>query len=687
MIRLALQHFCRKAAIIRAFCLILFCCFMQIVQAQKDSVNLREFVFTGTLKEMRKDDLAIPVEIYPQSYFIRNNVSNLSEAMTMISGVQANLDGSIDGANDIEINGQEGIYTLITIDGLPVSGGNNNVYGLVGIPMAIIDRIEVIKGPASTIYGSDAVSGIVNVITKNPEHTSKFFGDVKYSSYNDLNAEAGFKIPAGKANGLITASLYQMGSHWDKDHDGYTDQPLTTRVSLFSKWTFRNKYKKLSSVFGRYVYEDRMGGQIAYSRQWLGSDSVYGESIRTNRFEVYGNFLLPIKKENVSVQVSYTDHKQEAWYGYRPFNNQERNGRVQLLYDNRVGGISDLMIGAMYKLYWYKDQLSNVDTTGTPHPLVNHFVALFIQDMIHINQSNEVLAGLRYEYNSLYKGNAICPRFDYKWTSPKRMDFVRFGLGSGFRTPNVFADDRYGFVNNKKIVINGDIKTELSYGAHLSYERKIEKNGIFNIEANGFFNGIINKIEVDRYSHPDAVIYSNDGSFNLNYGINVNTDLQFKFPLKARIGFTAMVNHNFHKNDEGLTVYDNVINAPAFTANYVISYSFDKPGISIDWSGVVNSPMYLNVTSNDYRRDQSPWYCLMNLQVTKKFKFGLDIYAGGSNLLNFRPHDLILRGNDPFNKYVSDLDNNPHNYRFDASYIYAPNQGIKGYVGVRWHID
>jgi outer membrane receptor for ferrienterochelin and colicins len=167
----------------------------------------------------------------------------------------------------------------------------------------------------------------------------------------------------------------------------------------------------------------------------------------------------------------------------------------------------------------------------------------------------------------------------------------------------------------------------------------------------------------------------------------VNTDLQFKFPLKARIGFTAMVNHNFHKNDEGLTVYDNVINAPAFTANYVISYSFDKPGISIDWSGVVNSPMYLNVTSNDYRRDQSPWYCLMNLQVTKKFKFGLDIYAGGSNLLNFRPHDLILRGNDPFNKYVSDLDNNPHNYRFDASYIYAPNQGIKGYVGVRWHID
>jgi outer membrane receptor for ferrienterochelin and colicins len=65
----------------------------------------------------------------------------------------------------------------------------------------------------------------------------------------------------------------------------------------------------------------------------------------------------------------------------------------------------------------------------------------------------------------------------------------------------------------------------------------------------------------------------------------------------------------------------------------------------------------------------------------------VDIYAGANNLLNFRPHDVILRGNDPYNRYVTDLDNNPHNYRFDTGYIYAPNQGIKGFLGVRWHLE
>ena len=253
------------------------------------------------------------------------------------------------------------------------------------------------------------------------------------------------------------------------------------------------------------------------------------------------------------------------------------------------------------------------------------------------------------------------------------MDFVRFGLGSAFRTPNVFADDRFGFTNNRRIIINGDIKTELSYGSHLSYERKIRRHGNFNIEANAFFNTIINKIEVDIHSRPDAVIYSNDGSFNLNYGLNVNTEMNFNFPLRAYVGLTALVNRNFQKNDNGQLVYNNVTNAPALTANY--------------WSGLINSPMYLNVAQNDFRPATSPWYCLMNLQVTKKFKVGLDIYAGGSNLLNFRPQNVILRPNDPFNKYATDLDNNPHNYRFDTSYIYAPNQGAKGYVGIRWHID
>src|SRR5665213_1616052 len=118
-----------------------------------DSVHqIHEMVYTGTLKEMRKDDFAIPVEIYGQEYFLKNNVTNLYEAITMVSGIQANIDGALDGSGDIEINGQDGPFTLIMIDGMPVSSGNAGVYSFAGIPMGMIERIEVIKGPASVSY-------------------------------------------------------------------------------------------------------------------------------------------------------------------------------------------------------------------------------------------------------------------------------------------------------------------------------------------------------------------------------------------------------------------------------------------------------------------------------------------------------------------------------------------------------
>jgi outer membrane receptor for ferrienterochelin and colicins len=664
-----------------------------VAQASRlDSVQqIHEMVYTGTLREMRKEDFAIPVEIYPESYFLKNNVTNLYQAIAMISGIQANIDGSVDGAGDLEINGQDGPFTLVMIDGMPVSSGNSGLYSFEGIPMGIVDRIEVIKGPASTIYGSDAMSGVINVITNNPEHVSQFFGDVRGTTYGETNAEIGGRIPAGKATGLISASLYNMNTRWDKDHDGFTDVPLANRFSVFTKWTFRNKFKKLSSVYGRYMYEDRLGGQLAYNHSYIGSDSVYGETARSNRYEIYGNFALPIEKVDMTLQLSYVDDKQKSWYGTQPFFNEERNARLQFLYDKKIKDVSDLTIGAAYKLYVYDDNIHTPSDTATGvlshYPLVNHMPAIFIQDMIHVDKNNEILAGIRYEYNSLYKGNAFCPRVDYKWMSNKREDIFRFSLGSGFKTPDIFIDDRYAYTNGRIIVINGDIKTEYCYGTQLDYEKKINKHGNFTLGANVFFNTILNKIEADIYSRPDAVIYSNDGTNNIDYGLNIKADMAFVFPLRINLGFTLMRNVDLSKNNQGQTVYDVVTNAPKFTGTYAVSYTFRKPDITIDWTGLVNSPMYLNTQVDDYRPQESPWYCLMNLQVTKKFKIGIDIYAGANNLLNFRPKYVILRPNDPFNKYVTDLDNNPHNYRFDTSYIYAPNQGTKGFIGIRWNLN
>jgi len=346
-------------------------------QFSKDSFNLKEVVVTGTLKELRREDFAIPVEIYTQEYFQSQNVFNLQDAIRFISGLQANIDGCIDGAADIEINGLEGTYALVLLDGAPITGGTGNLYGLMGIPLSIIDRIEVIKGPASTLYGTEAVAGVVNVITKSPEHSNKVSIDSRLTSYLETGLDASVTFKEGKANGLLGVSYFGMNKKWDFNKDNFTDIPLQNRLAFINKWTFRNRVNKQSSILARYIWDDRTGGQLPYSKTWRGSDSIYGEAVRTNRFELVGNFLLPIAKANVSLMLGFSHHHADAAYGTNLFRHNEQNGYLQLIYDNKITKKSDFLIGIAYRFNRYDDNLvTTADTANGKyinHPIIRHF--------------------------------------------------------------------------------------------------------------------------------------------------------------------------------------------------------------------------------------------------------------------------------------------------------------------------
>jgi outer membrane receptor for ferrienterochelin and colicins len=181
-----------------------FCAQKKGLAFGKDSVYTQDVVVTGSLKELRKDEFAIPIQIYDAAYFQRQQVTNVQDALRMISGIQSNIDGALDGAGDIEINGQEGSYTLVMLDGVPISGGNATVYAISGIPLSIIDRIEVMQGPASTVYGTDAVAGVINIITKNVERAPAFFVETGVNSMLESNVEMGWiQSKSGKCRWFI----------------------------------------------------------------------------------------------------------------------------------------------------------------------------------------------------------------------------------------------------------------------------------------------------------------------------------------------------------------------------------------------------------------------------------------------------------------------------------------------------
>ena len=193
--------------------------------------SLNEVVVTGTMKEVSRADSPIPVEVLTPKLFQKNPTPSLFESMQMVNGVQPQLNCNVCNTGDIHINGMEGPYTMITIDGMPIVSALSTVYGLSGIPNSLVSRVEVVKGPASTLYGSEAVGGLINVITKNPMSAPNLSVDVFATTDQEYNVDLGIKTKLKKAHSLLGISYFNFQNIMDKNQDNFTDVTLQNRIS------------------------------------------------------------------------------------------------------------------------------------------------------------------------------------------------------------------------------------------------------------------------------------------------------------------------------------------------------------------------------------------------------------------------------------------------------------------------
>jgi outer membrane receptor for ferrienterochelin and colicins len=667
------------------------------LQTEELENSLAEVVVTGTMKEVSKLDSPVPVEIYTPVFFKRNPVPNLFESLQNINGIRPQLNCNVCNTGDIHINGLEGPYTMIMIDGMPIVSGLSTVYGLSGIPSALIERVEIVKGPASTLYGSEAVGGLINVITKKPSSAPLVSADVMATSWSEFNTDLGIKYKLGeKAQALFGLNYFNFQRPTDKNGDGFTDITLQNRISLFNKFSFERKDNRLFTIGGRYVQENRWGGQTQWTPKYRGSNEIYAESIYTKRWEVIGAYQLPIK-EKITFQFSANGHNQDSYYGNVPYNAQQYIGFGQFTWDKKAGDRHDLLIGTALRYTFYDDNTpaTAVDTKNAPSKII--LPGLFAQDEIALNANNKLLLGLRYDYNSIH-GNILTPRLNYKWTSTDKKNVMRLSFGNGYRVANVFTEDHAALTGARKVVFTEELKPERSWNGNLNYVRKFFlSNGSFvSLDGTAFYTFFNNRIIPDYLTDPNKIIYSNLKGNAVSRGISLNVDFSLTNGLKLMAGATAM--NVFQRQDDGTgkLVKKTQLLTEKFTGVWSVSYSFSQIGLSIDYTGNLYGPMKLPVLGPlDPRPTYSPWWSLQNIQVTKKFNSGLEIYGGVKNLLNFTPtKDAIARAFDPFDKQVTfdaagqvvPTPNNPYALTFDPSYVYAPNQGIRMFAGVRYNL-
>ncbi|WP_421874874.1 TonB-dependent receptor [Marinoscillum sp.] len=663
------------------------------VSLESSELGLDAVVVTGTMTPTMITASPVKVEVISSEHlntYLPAAASSIMEGVKLINGVQEVVACGVCFTNSISINGLPGPYTAVLIDGSPMFGNLASVYGLNGIPNQVIDRFEVIKGPNSTLYGSEAMAGVINIITKDPANQPKFSIDLMGTTHLESFGNIGVSSSGNKWEGFTGLNYAIIGDFDDENEDGFSDLANLDRYSLFSKWSMERANGKQLTVAGKLYYEDRRNGVEKYLqdrnyRNLRGSDSIYGESIYTYRAELFGTYELPTS-ENLKMDYSASHHIQDSYYGADHYEAEQTIAYTNLVWNKQL--VNHTLVGGLtnrFQLYDDNTVATEIESSGliNNNPDNQWIPGVFVQDEMELNEWFSLLAGLRLDHYSSH-GFIPSPRLSTKmklgdWTT------LRSNFGTGFRVVNLFTEDHAFVTGQREVQITEQLKPERSVNGSLNLNHVFtigNSQGMLDVDA--YYSYFYNKIIPD-YEQPAFIIYDNSSGYAVSKGLGFNWNQEFAFPLSYSIGGNLQ---RVTETEEGIT--RNVEFAANWSGVITANYNWKQPKMTIGYTLRVTGPMALpevydlneaGEPISSPRPIQSEPFAFQNIQLTKQFSNQLSVYAGVQNLFNYVQNESPLVGfNDP---------NNPIGFSpyFDTSYAYSPIHGREFYLGVKWQID
>ena len=639
-----------------------------IIQSGKNSVDITlepssydidQVVVTGTMKETFLSASPVKVDVVTQKFLKKIATANVMEVIENVNGVQKQINCGVCGTNDIHINGMEGPYTLVLINGMPIMSYLSTVYGLNGIPTSLIKQIEIIKGPSSTLYGTEAVAGVINILTKDPSDVSTIEIESFITSHLEKNIDFAYAPKMKKVDVLLSGNYFKMDNFLDDNEDNFTDIPLSERLSLFNQWNFKRKSQKNLSLSAKYYQEDRSGFVEGWSDSLRGNESIYGESIYTDRIELAASYELPMD-EDVRIDASYNYHHQDSYYGDTKYEAYQSIYFANLIWNKQLGHNHDLISGLTYRYQTFLDStLANINER-------KFIPALFIQDEITFSRKWTSLIGIRTDYHDEH-GFIFSPRLNLKF-KPKTYTTFRLNAGTGFRLVNLFTEDHAFLTGTREVLVVEYLKPEESYNINLN------ANHIFSlgrstgtIDVDAFYTYFTNKITPDYDVNPNQIIYANLNGFSVSRGLAFNIQQNFDFPLSVKAGGTILDVYSLDDNN----IREDELFAPSFTGVFSLSYNWDIINTSIDWTAKVTGPMSLPSFPYPFERaEESPWFSQHHLQIKKVFSESLTAFMGVKNVFNYTQESPLVDWQNPFGD------------DFDTSYAYGPLQSRRFLFGL-----
>jgi len=658
------------------------------IRLRQLSTNANEITVTGTMlpttiKESPVKTESVSTEAM-ENYL--PGTTNMVETLKMVNGITEQVGCGVCFTNSISINGLPGPYTAVLLDGAPVFGNLATVYGLNGVPNVAVDRYEVIKGPNSTLYGSEALAGVINIITKNPEK-SEYLADAMLSTNSEAFGNISISESIGKMSGIVSGNFGYIGNIEDNNSDGFNDMLNLERITGFTKWTL--PINRIDFSLGGNIYTEARRNGITrylteYSDELRGDPDIYGESIETERYTLFGS-IDGIDQGIGKLDFSMSLYSQDSYYGEDYYLASQDMYWLNYIYPIATES-HQILLGSTARFQTYNDNtVATQSIEGNDQPDAQFIPGLFIQDEWDINDDMKLLSGLRLDHYKRH-GPIFSPRLSYKWSPSYMFDF-RLNTGTGFRIVNLFTEDHAFITGQRQIVIEEELMPEQSYnilaGGVYYYDLGIGW-GSGSVDLDGFYTYFQNKI-IPNYETDGFITYSNTDGYSYTRGAAFSINHSFDFPLQLTFGMTFLESAEVIV-DEGQTSTQSLPYAPSYSGVAMLNYYWEwaeiKVGYSARFTGPQDLPEVFDVNKDTGIPESSPRptiseaFAIHGLQLTKEFE-NWDLYVGAQNIGDFmQSYSPIAGYNDP--------NSNPgFSQYFDTAYAYSPIHGREVYIGIR----
>ncbi|MDD2513483.1 MAG: TonB-dependent receptor [Proteiniphilum sp.] len=699
-------------------------------ELEEDLFNLEQVVVTGTRTQHYVKNVPVRTEVVTSQALKSKNAWNVFEALEGVPGIRVENQCQACNFTMVRMQGLGSEHTQVLINGQPIYSGLASVYGLEQIGTGDVDRIEVIKGAGSALYGSSAIAGAINIITREPSPVPTVSADIQLGSHQtniyNLNASmrnekgtVGLSLYAQKIDhGVIDATGEGMNRDDVKKKDGISDRVASKLHNMGAALYIHNLFfgnDKL--VFrGKAINEKREGGVIT-DDLYKNPFSEGTESIHTDRYEAEANYRLGFSGGELNFNNSYINHNRNAtndsYLGdymdthdgaspdvqkLRPYLAKE-NSLINTLTLGKQLGEHSLLIGlqhyvtrlnesGMYVVVdeasdWYGDSYRS---TARKHA---HEAGAFLQDEWQVTDNLTVVPGVRIDHHhsgeeyasdrkvfdsdfpeTSFNRNSVNPRLAVKYHAGEHLT-LRANAGTGFRAPYGFSEDLHLCSGSPRVWKSSDLKAETSRSINLSADYHGHR---YQLSANLFYTYLKDKID---FSDADEQVKNLGYTYqwrNIDDAVvqGIEMSLQVNpvhyLSIGADVGFNKGVYQNA-REDWKNTEYENVSDRiPRFPSTTgSIKAEYTPYGWNFTLYGLYQGSMYI-----DYFSEEA---------ASAKIKKSDPYMTVNASLSKTFGKVRLYGGGKNIFSYLQD-----EKHLDDAAFLYAPVYGALWYAGISVNI-